>query len=45
MQGGPIFDGGALRALHIVAVGFVDGNDVGKLEQAALDALQLVACA
>ena len=28
-----------LRPFHLVAVGLVDGDDIGKLEKAALDAL------
>ena len=43
MQAGAVFHRRAIGALDIVAVGLVDGDDVGELEQAALDALQLVA--
>ena len=43
MQASAVFDCRSFGALDIVAVGLVDGDDVGELEQAALDALQLVA--
>ena len=43
VQRGAIFHRRAIGALDLVAVGLVDGDDVGELEQAALDALQLVA--
>ena len=43
MQRGAILHGGAIGPLNLVAVGLIDGDDIGKLEQPALDALQLVA--
>ena len=43
MQRGAIFHRRAIGALDLIAIGLVDGDDVGELEQAALDALQFVA--
>ena len=43
MQRRPVFRGRRLRALEIVAVGLVDGDHVGELDETFLDALQFVA--
>ena len=37
--------GGQVGALYVVAVGLVDDDSVGHLHDAALDSLELVACA
>ncbi len=43
MERGAILHCRPVGALDLVAIGLVDGDDIGKLQQAALDALQLVA--
>ena len=45
LQRRPVFGGGALGARDVVAVGLVDGDHVGDLDDALLDALQVVAAA
>lgn len=45
VEGGGEGGGGALGGQECVAVGLVDDHEVGDLHDAALDALELVACA
>ena len=45
LQRRTVFGGGPLGACDVVAVGLVDGDHVGDLDDALLDALQIVAAA